>query len=88
MNSVIEVAFGIAWEDPVFVRAEMFDDRAIRGPREALRYLQHDFGRQSGQAYWAAVAACNAAMRSQAHLGRSRDTFIAAYAEYRFKTDL
>jgi hypothetical protein len=83
LNYVIEVAFGVVWDEPVFVQSGVFDDRAIRGPREALRFLEHDFKHQAGQAYWAAVAACNAALRNQAHLIRSRDTFIAAYATYK-----
>lgn len=81
--NVIEVAFEIVWDEPVFVHAGVFDNRPIRGPWEALRLLEHEFTNQTGQAYWAAVAACNAALRNAAHLNRSRDTFIAAYATYR-----
>ena len=83
LNCVIKVVFGVVWDEPVFVRAGLFDDRPIRGPGEALRFLEHDFSHQTGQVYWAAVAACNAALRNQSHLIRSRDTFIAAYATYR-----
>jgi len=87
LNSVIAVAFGIVWDEPVFVRTGLFDDRPIVGPREAFRFLQDELSIQSGRAHWAAVSACDAALRNDAHLGRSRETFVAAYAAYKLRCD-
>ena len=84
MGAVIRVSFGLTWDYPVCVQSGP-EDKMIDGPREALRYLLDEFSIQSGVSYRNAVVACRAALCNGAHLGRTRDVFIAAYAEYRFK---
>lgn len=87
MNSVISIGFRLEWDHPVVVRYGSLGDRAIRSPREALKYLADGFSIRSGQPYWNAVGACNAALRYRGDMERSRECFIAAYAEYLLKLD-
>lgn len=82
MVSVITIGFRLEWKHPVIVRDGPITDKAIVSPREALRYLAHSFTIRSGQPYWSAVEACNAALLYRADLERSRDCFVAAYANY------
>ncbi|WP_245480578.1 DUF982 domain-containing protein [Neorhizobium sp. NCHU2750] len=82
---MIEVAFGISWHKPIVICDDGERQLTIRGPREALRYLQHDFPMRSGEAYWAALAASNRALMNPAHVERSRETFANAYTEYSLK---
>lgn len=82
MGSIIDVAFNIEWGLPVFVTQGGFDDKAIAGPREGLKYLQHNFTKRSGQAYWTAVGACSSALLYRSAPGYARVCFIAAYADY------
>ncbi len=84
MGTVIPVGFGLAWEFVVFVRNGLAD-KAIGGPREALKYLQDDFVIRSGHQYWNAIAACNGALRYRCELEISRTCFVVAYAEYMVK---
>lgn len=85
LSSVIEVAFGIAWNRPIVICDDDERQITIRGPREALRYLLHDFPMRTGEAYWSALAASNRALLYRGHLERSRETFANAYAEYSLK---
>lgn len=70
LSSVIKVAFGIAWDTPIIICDDGERRLTIRGPREALRYLQNDFPMRSGEAYWSALAACNRALINPAHVER------------------
>lgn len=79
---MVLVDFQLEWATPVFVREGDRDDRCIRGPREALRYLHHDFPTPSGQSYWVALEACHSAMLHRSDPEGARDRFIATYAEY------
>ncbi|TWF48064.1 DUF982 domain-containing protein [Neorhizobium alkalisoli] len=85
MSSIITVGFRLEWEHPVIIRHDHYQDRAIQSPREALKYLTTGFTIRSGQPYWSAVSACNAALRHKGDLELSRETFVAAYAEYLVK---
>lgn len=83
LNSVIDVSFRRAWANPVCVLNDLGHEIAIDGPREALRYLQDHMANQSGHAYCSAVLACMAATSNPRHLDRARESFVAAYLEYR-----
>lgn len=85
MDSVIFVGFRLEWAHPVIIRHSPTDDLAIQTPREALKYLTDRFTIRSGQPYWSAVGACNAALLHRGDLELSRDFFVAAYAEYLVK---
>ena len=82
MNSVITIGFRLEWEHPVIVRQGPIGDTAIQSPREALKYLSESFTIRSGKPYWSAVGACNAALLHRGDVERSRDCFVADYAEY------
>ncbi|WP_164901756.1 DUF982 domain-containing protein [Neorhizobium lilium] len=85
MNSVIAVGFTLEWSYSVSVWDDGAGERRIHGPRAALRYLQDDFSIRSGQAYWTAIDACNAALLHRCDVDEARTHFIAAYAEYMVK---
>lgn len=78
MGSVINVGFSLIWETPVVIHKGDFCTRAIDGPREALRYLQRDFGRRSGQLYWSAVYSCMMALRYRSAPELARKYFVIA----------
>lgn len=78
---MISVGFALEWEFAVHVR-DGLDDKAIAGPREALRYLQRDFVLKTGHEYQTAVAACAGALRYRCHIETARTCFIVAYASY------
>lgn len=82
LDSVISIGFRLKWEHPVIVRQGRIGDKAIQSPREALKYLADSFTIRGGQPYWRAIGACNAALRYRGDVERSRDCFVAAYAEY------
>ncbi|MBW9090868.1 DUF982 domain-containing protein [Rhizobium wenxiniae] len=84
MNSVIPVGFGLEWEFAVFVQNGLFD-KAITGPRDALKYLQEDIKFQTGRPYRSAVADCMMALRFRCDAEIARSSFIAAYADYMVK---
>lgn len=81
MGSVIEVAFRIEWERPVFVGEGDLLDQPIMGPRDALRYLQEHFPLRFGQTYRDAINGCIAALLHECDPAHARACFIAAYAE-------
>jgi hypothetical protein len=83
LNSVIDVSFRATWENLVYVLDEDNREHAIKGPLEALRFLQDDMAEQSGHTYCSAVLVCMAAIKGSRHVARSRDTFVSAYVEYR-----
>ncbi|WP_449081995.1 DUF982 domain-containing protein [Rhizobium sp. A37_96] len=78
MGSVINVGFSLMWETPVLIHKGDFCVKAIDGPREALRYLQQDFGQHSGQFYWNAVYSCKTALRYRSAPETARRYFIIA----------
>jgi Protein of unknown function (DUF982) len=86
VNSVIPVGFRLEWEFAVHVGYGP-DTKAIAGPRQALRYLQEDFGIRSGQPYWTAVADCNSALRYRCEVEIARTSFIVAYSDYVVRGD-
>lgn len=81
MGSVIEIAFRVEWERPVFVGEGDLLDQPIMGPRDALRYLQKYFPLRFGQTYWDAINACISALLRECDPAHARACFIAAYAE-------
>lgn len=85
MKSVIAVGFGLEWANPVVVQDAEGKEKRLFGPRAGLKYLTDECEIRSGQTYWSAVSACNAALLYRGDLDRSRSHFIAAYAEYMFK---
>ncbi len=78
MGAVINVGFSLIWETPVLIHRDGFCTRAINGPREALRYLQNEFERHSGQRYWNAVYSCQTALRYRSAPEIARESFISA----------
>ncbi|WP_376742189.1 DUF982 domain-containing protein [Pseudorhizobium tarimense] len=60
-------------------------DKPIKGPRDALRYLRDDIPYQTGRPYRSAVADCNRALRFRCDADDARNSFVAAYADYRVK---
>jgi len=85
LNSVIAVGFTLEWAYSVSVWDDRAGEMRIHGPRAALKFLQDDFSIRSGQTYWTAVGACNAALLHRGDLDQARTDFIAAYAEYMVK---
>jgi hypothetical protein len=86
--SLIRVQFDAEWEMPVYVRHGDFHDRAIDGPREALRFLQVEFRHRSGELYWLAIDACYSALRYRSDPEEARARFLAAYTEHELKTGI
>lgn len=81
VNSVIPVGFGLEWEFAVFVQDGLMD-KAIMGPKDALKYLQDDIHFQTGRPYRSAVADCISALRYRCDAEIARNSFLAAYADY------
>ena len=77
-GSVIDIGFSLVWTNPVYINQGGLCDRAITGPRDALRYLQQDIDKRSGQLYWNAISSCGAALRYRFDLELSRRDFMAA----------
>jgi hypothetical protein len=84
LNSVIPVGFGLEWEFAVFVQNGL-SDKAIIGPRDALKYLEEDIQFQTGRPYRSAVADCMKALQFRCDAEIARNSFVAAYADYMAK---
>lgn len=81
MNSIIPVGFGLEWEFVVFVE-DGLNDRPIKGPREALKYLHEEVRLQTWRSYRSAITDCNNALRYRLDAEIARNSFVAAYADY------
>ena len=84
--TVVEVNFGAEWEKPVAVKRDGYGDLVIDGPRQALRYMQHDFPKKNGELYRLALGACYSALRRRDDTERARAYFIAAWGEQQSKS--
>jgi hypothetical protein len=71
----------IRWSEPVRVRVGYGFPETIRGPREALDYLNWRWPVREGVYYMKALKECAASLQRQIPLDRVRETFVLASIE-------
>jgi hypothetical protein len=79
--SDIEFDDQIKWSEPVRVRVGYGFPETIRGPREALDYLNWRWPVREGVYYMKALRECTASLRRQIPLDTVRETFVLASIE-------
>ena len=83
MKDIAEARSDIYWSTPVEVRVGYGFPERIRGPKEALDYLNYRWPVREGTYYIKALKECAASLQRRLPLERVRQTFIQASIEAR-----
>lgn len=82
------MAENIYWSSPVVVQIGYGFPENVRGPQEALEYLQWRWPVRSGDYYFKALQECAAFAKQQVPLERVRETFVLAGIEAKMLANL
>ena len=80
MSKAMEVD-DVVWSSPVRVRVGYGSPEMIRGPREALDYLNWRWPIREGTYYLKALKECAAGLQRKIPLEKVRETFVLASIE-------
>lgn len=82
MGSIVKVEFHFAWAVPVMVLQNGCRNWPIRGPRQALIFLENEMPCGTLPSYDLAADACARALLHHLDLAIARACFLLAYQEY------
>jgi hypothetical protein len=80
MPNVVHIDFAVHWEKPVHVGKGDLLDQVIRGPAEAIRYIDDHLDERGRKHYCKAWHLCHCALRGEVSLALSRQAFLIAFA--------
>lgn len=81
MGNIILVSFNLTWARPVYVGDAEKLDTTIKGPADAIRWMQRRFKFKHGAAYWRAQTLCHSALLQEVDPDFSRQPFFDAWLE-------
>lgn len=82
-NEIIETTFDVRWHEPVWVKVGYGIPDPVRGPGQALTYLDARWPAEKGSGFADARTRCVEALKKRASCEAARSAFIRAAREAR-----
>jgi hypothetical protein len=82
-NEIIEATYDVRWGEPVWVRVGYGIPDAVKGPRQALIYLDVRWPAERGDGFMDARARCVDALNKKTTCETARAAFVRAAREAR-----